>query len=79
MGGLVGWDGYDVATRLLVNGYRTAGGELLAEVERLNILEAAQMEIESARRERKERLEKSKIDSESEIVQGDLEGFEIED
>lgn len=55
MGGIIGWGGYEVATRMLNEGYRAKGDELLAEIERLKLFENAQLEIESARRKWKEK------------------------
>jgi len=59
-GGIIGWGGHDAALKLLVHGYKVSGGELLAEVERLKIMENAQLEIESARRKRAREIEEAK-------------------
>lgn len=60
MGGIIGWRGYDAATDMLVHGHKLRGEELLAEVERLKIMEMSQLEIESARRERQKRIDEAK-------------------
>lgn len=50
MGGVFGWKGYEVASEMFANGYGLRGGEYLAEMERLKIMELAMVEIETARR-----------------------------
>jgi hypothetical protein len=77
MGGVIGWAGYESALELLIHGYRVRGGELIAEVERLKILEASQMEIENKRLAMKTKGTDTKLDAER--VEGDLSDIETEE
>lgn len=77
-GGIIGWGGYGPAIDMLIHGYRLNGMELLAEVDRLRLCEAAQLEIESARHKREEQKRKKNKPHEDETgtkTKGDLTDF----